>query len=226
MGYLLRLRPKEWGVHNLRVRVMKKISMFAAVNLTILGIAFLGPASVRAQSCEQCLGGWLDAPVKVEVFSDFECPACKVFFLDTIRYVLQDYSNIDKVCVIYHEFPLPMHKYSREAARYSVATERLGRQQWLAVVESLYANQEAWATDGSVQAYVAKVLSPSDFQKVLKMKDDPSVEEVINRDVALGQKREVQSTPTFFVTALNKEQKVVGGLPYPVMKQFFDRVVR
>lgn len=205
---------------------MKRVPLFAAISLLLVGIAVLAPRSAWSQSCEQCLGGWLDAPVKLEVFSDFECPACKVFFLDTIRYVLQDYANTDKVCVVYHEFPLPMHKYSREAARYSVATERLGRQQWLAVVESLYVNQEIWAKDGSVQAYVARALSPTDFQKVLRIKDDPSVEEIINRDVALGQRREVQSTPTFFVTALNKEQKVVGGLPYPVMKQYFDRVVK
>ncbi|HYK90967.1 MAG TPA: thioredoxin domain-containing protein [Acidobacteriota bacterium] len=205
---------------------MKRVMMLVALDLMLLGFPLLIPAPVAAQSCEQCLGGWLDAPVKIEVFSDFECPACRVFFLDTVKYVLVDYANIDKVCVIYREFPLAIHKYSHDAARYSLAAQKLGRQQWLSVVESMYTNQEVWAKDGSVQAFVARALSPEDFQRVLKLKDDPSIEQTIARDIALGQKREVQSTPTFFITYLNKEQKVVGGLPYPVLRQFFDKIVK
>ncbi len=205
---------------------MNKAALSVVLGVALLGIVLLAPVSATAQSCEQCLGGWLDAPVKIEVFSDFECPACKVFFLDTVKYILTDYANIDKVCVIYREFPLPMHQYSREAARFSLASQRLGRQQWLAVMESLYTYQEAWAKDGNVQAYVARALSPAEFQKVLRLKSDPSIDRTIDRDIALGQRMQVQSTPTFFITALNKEQKVVGGLPYPVLKQFFDRVVK
>ncbi len=202
---------------------MSRVVMFVALNLLMLGVTFAAPAD---QNCEQCLGGWMDAPIKIEVFSDYQCPACRALFLDTMKYVIRDYANVDKVCVIYREFPLAMHAYSREAARFSLAAQKLGRSQWLAVVDSLYTNQETWSKDGMVGVAVAKALSPSDFEKVLKLKNDPSINEIIERDIALGQRREVQSTPTFFVTALNKEQKVVGGLPYPVLKQFFDRVVK
>ncbi len=197
--------------------------MFGVLSLLVLGIAFSAPVD---QGCEQCLGGWLDAPIKIEVFSDYQCPACRALYLDTMKYVLRDYANLDKVCVIYREFPLAMHAYSREAARFSLAAQKLGRSQWLAVVDSLYSNQDSWSRDGMVGVAVAKALSPSDFQKVLKLKDDPSIDETIQRDIALGQKRDVQSTPTFFVTALDKEQKVVGGLPYPVLKHFFDSIVK
>lgn len=194
--------------------------------VVLLGPALLVPAVPAAQSCEQCLGGWEDAPIRIEVFSDFQCPACRTLYLDTMKYVLRDYASVDKVCVIYHEFPLPGHQYSREAARYSLAAQKLGRQQWQAVLDSLYTNQETWSKDGSVQMFVAKALSSADLLKVLKLKDDPSITGAIERDVALGQKREVQQTPTFFVTAVNKEQKIVGGLPYPALKEFFDRIVK
>ncbi len=202
---------------------MRRVAAFVALNLLLLGVAISAPVD---QNCEQCLGGWLDAPIKIEVFSDYQCPACRSLYMDTMKYVLRDYANLDKVCVIYREFPLAMHQYSREAARFSLAAQKLGRPQWLAVVDSLYANQDSWSKDGMVGVAVAKALSPTDFQKVLKLKDDPSINETIERDIALGQRREVQSTPTFFVTAQNKEQKVVGGMPYPVLKQFFDRVVK
>jgi predicted DsbA family dithiol-disulfide isomerase len=94
------------------------------------------------------------------------------------------------------------------------------------VVESLYADQAIWSQNGLVNVSVARALSPLDYQKVQKLIDDPSINQSIERDIALGQRREIQSTPTFFVTALGREQKVVGGLPYNVLKDFFDKIVK
>jgi protein-disulfide isomerase len=207
-----------------RVKIAMQILMSAV--LMFLALALPTPASAEDQSCEQCLGGGLDAPIRIEVFSDFECPACRGLFMETMKQVLKDYCVPDKVCVIYREFPLPMHRYSRVASRYSMAAQKLGRQQWLAVVESLYADQAVWSQNGLVNVSVARALSPLDYQKVQKLIDDPSINQSIERDVALGQKREIQQTPTFFVTALGKEQKVVGMLPYNVLKDFFDKIVK
>ena len=202
---------------------MKRIWM---ILLVLFGSAL--PASIAAtdDKCEQCLGGTPESPIRIEVFSDFQCPACRELYLDTMKQVLRDYCSMDKVCVIYHEFPLQMHPYSREAARYSLAAQRLGRLQWQAVVDALYTNQAVWSASGGVQSIVAKSLSPADFQKVLQLIQDPSINGTIERDIALGNKREVKSTPTFFITAIGKEQKVVGGLPYLVLKDFFDRIVK
>ena len=51
-------------------------------------------------------GGAPDSPVKIEVFSDYQCPACRTFFLDTIRPILAGYSSSNKVSVVYRDFPL------------------------------------------------------------------------------------------------------------------------
>ena len=197
-----------------------------AVLLLCLGAALSMPALAADQSCENCLGGGLDAPIKIEVFSDFQCPACRSLYMDTMKQVLKDYSSSDKVCVIYHEFPLAMHAHAREAARYALAARKLGRQQWLAVVDSLYADQPIWSQNGMVQVSVARALSPADFQTLLKIMQDPSINQTIDRDIALGQERKVQSTPTMFVTSLGREQKVEQVLPYPVLKNYFDKIVK
>ncbi len=196
------------------------------VLVLLLGLAVSVPAGAVDDKCEQCLGGTPDSPIKIEVFSDFQCPACRELYLDTMKQVLRDYCSSDKVCVIYHEFPLAMHPYAREAARYSLAAQRLGRLQWQAVVDALYTNQAIWSVNGSVQQVVASALSADDFQKVQKYIMDPSINGTIERDIQLGNKQGVQSTPTFFVTAVGKEQKVVGGVPYLALKQFFDRIVK
>ena len=193
-------------------------------------VLLAAPAGAGCQSvpaeAEQCLGGQLDAPIRIDIFSDFQCPSCRNLYLETIRPILKDYCALNKVCVVYHEFPLPMHAYARDAARFSVAAQRVGRRQWQRVVDALYDKQPQWSADGKVGAIVAAALEPGDFEKVRKLREDPSIDKTVERELALGRSREVQSTPTFFVYAIGREQKVVGMMAYPILKQYFDRIVK
>ena len=77
-----------------------------------------------------------------------------------------------------------------------------------------------------IEATVSRAISPEDFRRVKRNLDDPSINQGIDREIALGQKRDVKSTPTMFVNAIGREQRVGGGIPYPVLKQFFDRIVK
>ena len=206
------------------VLVMIRMLLTAALVLNALTIPT--PALAADQDCEQCLGGSLQAPIRIEVFSDFQCTSCRSLYMDTIKRVLKDYCSADKVCVIYHEFPHAAHPFARAAARYSLVAQKLGRQPWLAVFDTLYADQAIWSWNGKVQATVAKALSPADFWELQQQVQDPSIDEMLKREIALGRKREVKLTPTFFVTALGKERKVVGVLPYHVLKEFFDRIAK
>ena len=175
---------------------------------------------------EHCLGGDLSAPVRIEVFSDFECPACREFYLNTIRPVLKEYSSVGKVCVIYFEFPLQGHKYARQAAQYAKAAQRLGRKQWTTVMDALYENQDKWNLNGSIDDTVFKALGPEEYFSLKKLLLDPSVDAAVKSEIALGEKRGVNSTPTSFVYAIGKEQKVAGPLAYPVLKNFIDGIVK
>ena len=206
---------------------MWRSSRVWAVLLVTAAIAATNVGSQEANRTEQCLGGNLNAPVRIELFSDFQCPACRTFYLSTIRQVLKDYCPVDKVCVVYREFPLAMHPYAREAARYSVAARRLGRAQWAAVVDALYENQERWSLDGKIDASIMGVISPEDFTKIKRMLQEPSIEEAIARDIALGQQRQVKSTPTWFATSpVTKEQRVEGPVDYKVLKPWVDAIVK
>ncbi len=205
---------------------MKATLSLLSLVLLLAALPSIATAQTAEPKSEQVLGGALSSPIRIEVFSDFECPSCRAFFLESIRPVLKDYSSVDKVCVIYYEFPLKGHKYSRQAARYSKAAERLGRKQKLAVMDALYEQQEKWYQDGSLEDVVFKALGSDDYFRVKKLLLDPSLDEEIDREIALGEKKEVTSTPTFFVSAIGKEQKVVGILPYAVLKDFFDSIVK
>jgi len=186
------------------------------------------PASAQpsADAPGQILGGDPNAPIRIEVFSDFQCSACREFYLNTIRQVLPEYAGKNKVCVIYHEFPLAMHKYSRDAARYAEAAARLGVQRLLPVMDSIFMDQAIWSQDGKLEASVSKALPHEDFLKLKKIMLDPSINEAVEREYQLGMKSEIKSTPTMFVSYSGKRQKVEGMITYLVLKQFIDKIIK
>ncbi len=172
----------------------------------------------------QILGGSLSSPIRLELFSDFQCPACRALYLGTIRQVIQDYCSTDRVCVIYHEFPLAAHRFSREAARYSEAVSRLGSQKLLPVYDSIFSDQAQWSQDGSLGVTVAKALSVEDYQKLQSIMRDSSINAAIFNEVQLGMQRGVKSTPTLFIYYAGKQQKIEGVITYAVLKQFLDSI--
>jgi protein-disulfide isomerase len=186
--------------------------------------------SVPLQSSDsasgQILGGSLNSPIKLEVFSDFQCPACRELYLGTIRQVLKEYSGKDKVCVIYYEFPLSSHKYSRLAALYVAAASRMGQQKVLSIMEALFIDQTKWSQDGNIDASISKALPPDDFKKLKTILQDASINAAVEKDRQLGVMKKIESTPTMFISQPGKQQKVEGLVTYPVMKQFIDRIVK
>jgi len=205
--------------------------LFDALKLWIILLVvsiFLASSSLWSQRAQpaNCVGGTLNAPIRLEVFSDFQCPACRAFYLDVILPAIEEYGRRGKICVLYHELPLQAHQYSHKAAGYSIAAQRIGRKQWLAVMDRLYRTQALWALDGNIDGALESVISASDLEKIRKIAAEPSIKTDIERAIELGDKREVESTPTVFVTTGRNTQKVDRILPYQVWKDYFDNIIQ
>ena len=180
---------------------------------------------LRAVDSGACVAGSISSPLKIEVFSDYQCPACKAFYLNTMRTIIPEYADSGKACVIYREFPLPMHNHSREAARYGYAAMQIGIKQWELVTDALFMNQDTWAANGDIESIVSKALSKSDMDLMHKQLANPNIEVAVAADVNLGMQRGVNQTPTFFVTANGNTQKIAGGVQYQILKQYLDRLL-
>jgi protein-disulfide isomerase len=191
----------------------------------LLAIGF--PAGLVAQSAGDapCVGGKPTSPVKIEVFSDYQCPACRQFYLGTMRQVLSEYGDAGSVCVVYREFPLNIHPHAPLAARYGHAALQLGIRQWSQVTNALFEKQPEWAASGQVEQVVASALSKEDMDKVRQLAADPATNAAIRKDIELGQKMEVNSTPTFFVTGKGKNEKVAGVVQFPILKRYLDALL-
>jgi protein-disulfide isomerase len=160
------------------------------------------------------------APIRLEVFSDYECPSCRAFYLQTMKQVVTDYADTGEVCVVYREYPT--YPRSREAARFARAALRVGPAQWGRVVQALYQSQPGWSQTGNIEFVVASALGSEDLATVRQHLQDPSLDTIIDNDAIMGLQPGVQGTPTSFITAGGHIEKVDGALMYAGMQRRLD----
>jgi len=169
--------------------------------------------------------GSKNAGVVMEVYSDFQCPACKQLFTTTTQRVMDNYVDNNKVYIVHRDFPLPMHAYSRIAASYARAACHIGKCD--AVEQALFQNQEKWEMNGDVKGTVAAALSASDMKKVQALVDSGALEPLIDRDKQLGQAVPVNQTPTTIIhTRDGQVYPVVGYVSFDVLKTLLDQLVK
>ena len=168
--------------------------------------------------------GSKNAPVVMEIFSDFQCPACKQLFATTTQKVMDNYVSTGKVYLVHRDFPLPMHAYSRVAASYSRAAAHIGRGG--EVEQAIFQNQEKWEATGNIQGAVAAVLSPAEMRKVQAFVEAKTYDPLVEKDRQLGLLVPVNQTPyTVLHTKSGQTFPVVGFVNYDVLKTFLDQLV-
>jgi protein-disulfide isomerase len=163
------------------------------------------------------------APVTMEVFSDYQCPACKTLFSSTNRQLMDDYVSTGKVYLIHRDFPLPMHAHSRVAARYARAAAQIGKVE--PVEQALFQNQEKWEQTGDVDGTVATALSPAEMAKVRALVKGGTLEPLIDKDYALGQVYRVNQTPTTVFHSKGQTYPYSGVMTYEILKQFLNQLL-
>jgi protein-disulfide isomerase len=167
--------------------------------------------------------GSKNAPITMEVFSDFQCPACKQLYKTTNQQLLDNYVNTNKVYLIHRDFPLPMHAYSKIAARYVRAASQLGKGEQ--AEQALFQNQEKWEQSGDVDGTVASALSTADMNKIRVVAKGTSLDAAIEKDVALGKGYNVNQTPTTIIHYKGQTYPVVGVVSYDVLHSFLDQLL-
>jgi protein-disulfide isomerase len=164
------------------------------------------------------------APIRIEVFSDFECPACRGLHEQILPLVFRDYVIPGKVYLVSREYPLAMHQFSREAANYATAAARLGKYQ--DVADALFKNNLVWELNGKVWDTVAGVLTPAEAKKVQLEAKDPSVLSEVQRDVDAGKAAGINQTPTMIVTRGANRFPVVGLVNYNLLRSLLDGLLK
>jgi protein-disulfide isomerase len=191
------------------------------VNLATLSAA--GAGSIGSDS----------APVTVVEYSDFQCPFCRKWFVESKAQLITEYVGTGKVKFVFKDLPLNGHPL---AGMYAYAARCAGDQgKYFEMHDKMYNEQQKLAdnTYNMVQS-----VSLSDVSKwageigadvnsfntcVLSGKFDSAIIADANEGSNIG----INGTPSFVVGKTNGEGVlVVGAVPYATLKQKIDDALK
>ena len=192
---------------------------YSAISLALVTLA----VSVFAAFTTKGLGQ-PNAPVTIEIFSDYQCPSCKNLHDQTVKLLIADYVNKGKVYLVHREFPLPQHQYARLAAAYASAAYRIGKYEQ--VGDALFERQVSWTATGKVDDAATSVLTPAEAKKVRDLSKQPAIDEEISYEVGLGRNADVNQTPTMIIIHKGKKYPIKSMVTYTVLKNFVDDLLK
>ncbi len=144
-----------------------------------------------------------NAPVTIDIYSDYGCSHCKDFALETEPLIEQNYVATGKVKLVWHYFGFSAETQVVAAAAVCAAEQN----NYAQFNRTLFANQ-ATLTTGNLASWASQVgLDMTAFNKCLQSSDSKiKVQKSTNLAYAAG----VNATPTFFING----EKIEGALPF------------
>jgi protein-disulfide isomerase len=165
-----------------------------------------GPRQVAAGAPDPYQRGGARAPVMLEEFSDFQCPACGGLE-PGLRKVVNDYG--ERVRLTFRNYPLPMHRYAFFAARAAEAAGQQGK--FWEMHDALYDNQKEWSDsmEPRVQFDSYATRLGLDVQRFKADMERQDLTDRIKADMQRGNSLNVRGTPTVY---LNGRELLPGKL--------------
>ncbi len=223
-------RGSMWSVATAAMCAIVMLTLPAPAKCALAGVGCKGVAPAVAESASAHgvanykVSGSPTAPVTVEIFSDYECPACAYFYTNVFPQFAAEFVKTGKVRVVHRDFPLSQHPYARLAARYANAAGELGH--YDEVVMQLFRHQDDWAENGNVDAVVAQVLPPGIMQQVRTMvAKDSKLDDTVNSDLALVAKEQIHQTPTIVFVYKGERHKVDGPPSLTILRSFLEEML-
>ena len=167
-----------------------------------------------------------NAPISIIEFSDFQCPFCARFHIQTLPSILEEYVDQGKVKLIFRDFPIQnIHPNALPA---SVAAECANEQgKFKEMHDKLFDNQKEWSgleTANAMLLFSQYALEIGLEQEIFDscLTNGKYIEEIRN-DLNDGRKYGVSGTPGFFI---GNDQigyvELKGAQPFESFKKVID----
>jgi protein-disulfide isomerase len=181
-------------------------------------------APIMPAQAEGYLMGNANAPVQIMEFADFECPACGNFAVITEPDVRNRIVNTGLASYRFFDFPLPMHKNTMAASNAAACAADQGK--FWEMHDQLFRNQPEWnteATDNPKKIFLGYVKSMGMNTDTWETCFDAQAHQSrIMANQAEGNRRKVQSTPTFVIGT----RLIPGAMSYDVFKAYVDSAAK
>jgi protein-disulfide isomerase len=155
-----------------------------------------------------------DAPLVFVEYTDFECPFCQRYHLDSFEQVKKEWVDTGKVRYFSRDFPLDFHPNARKAA---VAARCAGDQgKYWELRNTMIRNADKLGGDAIPGFARGLGLDAGKFEACL---GSDFYKPAIDKDIAEGGNAGVSGTPSFVVGRVDKGRligvRLVGAMPYP-----------
>jgi protein-disulfide isomerase len=195
------------------------------VILTIaLGLIFTA-TPVAAQTTTAPLAerskGSAKAPVTVYEMSDFQCPYCKTFALETFPQLERDYIRTGKVRWVFINFPLTsVHAHASAAAELALCAAR--QRGFWRVHDLLFQHQETWAPLKEAGPFFVSLADSAGLSKktLLTCLETPATLNAVQADAEGAARSGASSTPSFYIEGGLLE----GAQPLELFRRVLDSV--
>jgi protein-disulfide isomerase len=155
-----------------------------------------------------------EAKVTIFVFSEFQCPYCRIG-AQRLDEALEDVK--DQVKVVFKHFPLPFHDQAKPAAKAAMAAGEQGK--FWQMHDLLFRNQQRLAED-AIFVELAEELG-LDVDQFKKDMQKASFDEQIEADMKKGEELGVRGTPAFFIDGT----RVIGAQPTEVFREVIEEAL-
>jgi len=167
-----------------------------------------------------------DAPITIVEFSDFQCPFCARFHVQTLPLLLEEYIDSGKVNLVYRDFPIQsIHPNALPAA---VAAECANEQgKYWEYHDTLFEKQNDWSRLDSDSA-ISKFSQYASNTGLEQQQFDSCLEsgkylEEVQGDLSDGRDYDITGTPGFFIG--NDDigfVKINGAQPFDSFQKIID----
>ena len=150
------------------------------------------------------------APITLVEFSDFQCPYC-VAAVPQLQEVMKAFPT--QVKLIFKQYPLDNHSQAAFAATAALAAQKQGK--FWQMHDALFAQHQDLSQPKVLAIAKGLGLDMQRFQADLK---SPALQQVLQRDIADGDRAGVPGTPTLFVDG----QRLNGAVTVEVLKPVIE----
>ncbi|CAN5148439.1 hypothetical protein BH23GEM4_BH23GEM4_13410 [soil metagenome] len=186
--------------------------------------------STLARAARSRVKGAEDAPVTLIEVSDFQCPFCREFALETFPALDSAYVRTGQVRVVFISYPLPNHEASwgaSEAALCAGAQDRF----W-PMHDRLFRSQGEWSQAADpIPLYVRDAAAiGADTAAFRRCLERDGVAPIIISDLLQGTSGGVNGTPTFILQSAGpagepQQRMLVGAQDFAAMSQAIDALL-
>jgi len=192
------------------------------VRLLAVSVLLALPAAASAQELSARTKGRADAPVTVYEMSDFQCPFCRRFWMETFPVIEREYINTGKVRWIFINFPIAqIHPNAVPAAEFAMCAAKQGK--FWPAHDRIYETQPEWAPLPDAGPFFAAMIGPLGLNRtqMLGCLERSETLPLIRSDAQGSVRSGAGSTPSFYIEG----GMMAGAQPTAVFRRVLDSVV-